>query len=129
MVRIACSTPRALRTDEIPRLIEEYKIATRNSREAGFDMVEIHAAHGYLLHQFMSEESNFRTDQYGGSLENRARLTLEIVDAVISEWDAAHVGIRISPMGIFNGLDNRRHFHKIRTCAGNDGDNHGNCFN
>ena len=107
MVRIACSTPRALRTDEIPRLIEEYKIATRNSREAGFDMVEIHAAHGYLLHQFMSEESNFRTDQYGGSLENRARLTLEIVDAVISEWDAAHVGIRISPMGIFNGLDDQ----------------------
>ena len=105
MVRIACDTPRALRTDEIPRLIEEYKIATRNSREAGFDMVEIHAAHGYLLHQFMSEESNFRTDQYGGSLENRARLTLEVVDAVISEWDAAHVGIRISPLGIFNGLN------------------------
>ncbi|HWR96082.1 MAG TPA: N-ethylmaleimide reductase [Arenimonas sp.] len=105
MVRVACSTPRALRTDEIPRLIEEYRIATRNSRAAGFDMVEIHAAHGYLLHQFMSEESNFRTDQYGGSLENRARLCLEVVDAVIGEWDGAHVGIRISPLGIFNGLN------------------------
>ncbi|HWS40115.1 MAG TPA: N-ethylmaleimide reductase [Arenimonas sp.] len=103
--RVACDTPRALRTDEIPRLIEEYKIATRNSRAAGFDMIEIHAAHGYLLHQFMSVESNFRTDQYGGSLENRARLTLEVLDAVISEWDAAHVGIRISPLGIFNGLN------------------------
>jgi N-ethylmaleimide reductase len=107
MVRIACSTPRALRTDEIPRLLEEYRIATRNSREAGFDMVEIHAAHGYLLHQFMSVESNFRDDQYGGSLENRARLTLEVVDAVIGEWDGAHVGIRISPLGIFNGLDDQ----------------------
>lgn len=105
MVRIACSTPRALGTDEIPRLLEEYRVATRNARAAGFDMVEIHAAHGYLLHQFMSEESNFRTDQYGGSLENRARLTLEVVDAVIGEWDAAHVGIRISPLGVFNGLN------------------------
>jgi N-ethylmaleimide reductase len=94
-----------LRTDEIPRLLEEYRVATRNARAAGFDMVEIHAAHGYLLHQFMSEESNFRTDQYGGSLENRARLCLEVVDAVIGEWDAAHVGIRISPLGIFNGLN------------------------
>jgi N-ethylmaleimide reductase len=105
MVRIACSTPRALRTDEIPRLLEEYRVATRNSRAAGFDMVEIHAAHGYLLHQFMSQESNFRTDQYGGSLENRARLCLEVVDAVIGEWSADRVGIRISPLGIFNGLD------------------------
>jgi N-ethylmaleimide reductase len=105
MVRIACSTPRALRTDEIPRLLEAYRVATRNSRAAGFDMVEIHAAHGYLLHQFMSEESNFRTDQYGGSLENRARLCLDVVDAVIGEWRADRVGIRISPLGIFNGLD------------------------
>ena len=72
--RVPCSTPRALRTDEIPRLLEEYRHATRCAREAGFDMVEIHAAHGYLLHQFMSAERNFRTDQYGGSLENRARL-------------------------------------------------------
>ena len=103
--RVPCSTPRALRTDEIPRLLEEYRHATRCAREAGFDMVEIHAAHGYLLHQFMSAESNFRTDQYGGSLENRARLCLETVDAVIGEWDAAHVGIRISPLGIFNGLN------------------------
>ena len=103
--RVPCSTPRALRTDEIPRLLEDYRHATRCAREAGFDLVEIHAAHGYLLHQFMSEESNFRTDQYGGSLENRARLCLEVVDAVIGEWDAAHVGIRISPLGIFNGLN------------------------
>lgn len=105
MVRVACSTPRALAIDEMPRLIEDYRMATRNSRKAGFDMVEIHAAHGYLLHQFMSADSNFRTDAYGGTMENRARLCLQVVDAVIAEWDAARVGIRISPLGIFNGLN------------------------
>ena len=73
--------------------------------EAGFDLAEIHGAHGYLLHQFMSADSNHRTDEYGGSLENRARLTLEVLDAVIGAWDAHHVGIRISPLGVFNGLD------------------------
>ncbi len=105
MVRAACSTPRALAIEEVPRLLEDYRLATRNAREAGFDLVEIHGAHGYLLHQFMSADSNFRTDVYGGSLENRARMCLEVVDAVIGEWDAAHVGIRISPLGIFNGLN------------------------
>ena len=103
--RVACDTPRALRLDEIPGLLQDYAKATENSREAGFDMVEIHAAHGYLLHQFQSAESNHRDDIYGGSLENRARLTLEVVDAVIAAWDAGHVGIRISPLGIFNGLN------------------------
>jgi N-ethylmaleimide reductase len=103
--RVACDTPRALRLDEIPGLLEDYRTATINSREAGFDLVEIHAAHGYLLHQFQSAESNKRDDIYGGSLENRARLTLEVVDAVVGAWDAARVGIRISPLGIFNGLN------------------------
>ena len=68
-------------------------------------MVEIHAAHGYLLHQFQSTESNDRSDAYGGSLENRARLTLEVLDAVIAAWEPGRVGIRISPMGNFNALD------------------------
>jgi len=103
--RVSCDTPRALRLDEIPGLLQDYAKATENSREAGFDLVEIHAAHGYLLHQFQSAESNKRDDIYGGSLENRARLTLEVVDAVIGAWDAAHVGIRISPLGTFNGLN------------------------
>ncbi|RZU38301.1 N-ethylmaleimide reductase [Fluviicoccus keumensis] len=103
--RVACDTPRALRTDEIPGLIETYRQATINAREAGFDLVEVHAAHGYLLHQFQSAVSNHRDDAYGGCLENRARLTLEVVDACIAAWDAAHVGIRISPLGTFNGLD------------------------
>ena len=103
--RINCPTPRALETAEIADVIDDYRRATRNAREAGFDFVEIHAAHGYLLHQFSSASSNERTDGYGGSLENRARLTLEVLDAVIDEWDAAHVGIRISPIGSFNGLE------------------------
>lgn len=102
--RVNCSTPRALELSEIPALLETYRVATRHSREAGFDMVEVHAAHGYLLQQFQSAESNVRTDQYGGSLENRARLTLEVLDAVIETWDAGHVGIRISPIGNFNAL-------------------------
>ena len=98
-------TPRALTTEEIARVVEDYRRATANARRAGFDMVEIHGANGYLLQQFMSASSNARTDAYGGSLENRARFPLEVVDAVVSEWDAQHVGIRISPMIKFGGLD------------------------
>ncbi|WP_145544382.1 alkene reductase [Yersinia frederiksenii] len=105
-VRIPCSTPRALETEEIPGIINDFRQATANAREAGFDYVELHAAHGYLLHQFMSPASNQRTDQYGGSIENRTRLTLEVVDATAAEWGAEHIGIRISPLGPFNGLDN-----------------------
>ncbi len=104
-MRVPCSTPRALRTEELPRVVEDFRQATRHARAAGFDMAEIHAAHGYLLAQFLSAESNFRDDAYGGSLQNRARLCLEVLDAVIGEWDAGHVGIRISPLGVFNGLD------------------------
>ncbi|RJS45146.1 N-ethylmaleimide reductase [Nocardioides cavernaquae] len=104
LTRAECPTPRALTVEEIAAVVEDYRVATRNAREAGFDLVEIHGAHGYLLHQFLSADSNFRTDAYGGSLENRARLMLEVLDAVIDEWDAAHVGIRISPIGSFNGL-------------------------
>lgn len=100
-----CSTPRALETAEIEDLIEDFRRATDNARRAGFDLVEVHAAHGYLLHQFLSPNANHRSDRYGGSIENRARIVLEVVDAVVAEWAAAHVGIRISPLGTFNGLD------------------------
>ncbi|MGE4801294.1 alkene reductase [Yersinia hibernica] len=105
-VRVPCSTPRALETHEIPGIINDFRQATANAREAGFDYIELHAAHGYLLHQFMSPASNQRSDQYGGSIENRTRLTLEVVDATAAEWGAEHIGIRISPLGPFNGLDN-----------------------
>ncbi|MFI8416431.1 alkene reductase [Serratia sp. NPDC078593] len=105
-VRVPTSTPRALETEEIPGIINDFRQATANARDAGFDFVELHAAHGYLLHQFMAPASNQRTDQYGGNIENRTRLTLDVVDASINEWGAEHIGIRISPLGPFNGLDN-----------------------
>lgn len=101
--RVNCPIPRALELDEIPRVIEDFRRATVNARAAGFDAVEIHGAHGYLLHQFLAADSNLRTDSYGGSLENRARLMLEVTDAVIGAWSADRVGVRISPIGSFNG--------------------------
>ena len=105
MYRANCPTPRALETEEIPRLVEDYAAATRNAREAGFDLVEIHAAHGYLLHQFLSASANERTDEYGGSPAARDRLLFEVVDAVSAAWSADRVGVRISPIGAFNGLE------------------------
>ncbi|QIX28101.1 N-ethylmaleimide reductase [Nocardioides sp. JQ2195] len=105
VVRANCPTPRALTTDELPRLVDDYRRSARNAREAGFDLVEVHAAHGYLLHQFLAETSNHRTDEYGGSLANRARLLLGVVDAIAGEIGADRVGVRLSPVGSFNGLD------------------------
>ncbi len=104
-VRVNCSQPRALTLAEIPVLIQTYCDATVNARKADFDFVEVHAAHGYLLQQFQAAESNQRSDAYGGSLENRARLTLEVLDAVIAAWEPGRVGVRISPMGSFNALE------------------------
>jgi N-ethylmaleimide reductase len=104
-VRADCPTPHALSVDEIRGVVAEYRAATGNARAAGFDLVELHGAHGYLLHQFMSAESNHRDDEYGGSLVNRARLTLEVIDATIDAWSPERVGIRLSPLGVFNGLD------------------------
>ena len=103
--RADCPTPHALTVAEIADVVADYRRATANAQAAGFDYAEIHAAHGYLLHQFASADSNLREDQYGGSIENRARLTLEVLDAVIESWAAEHVGIRISPVGSFNGLE------------------------
>lgn len=95
--RVPCSPPRALERVELPGLVDAYAMASRRARQAGFDGVEIHAAHGYLLQQFLCSGSNQRTDDYGGSIENRARLCLEVVDAVCGEWAADRVGIRIFP--------------------------------
>ena len=99
-----CVTPRALETQEIPRLIEDYKIAAKCAMQAGFDGVEIHAANGYLLQQFLGQKTNFRTDQYGGSLENRARLVLEISQAIVEIWGGDRVGIRFSPVSPANDM-------------------------
>ncbi|KAJ8758557.1 hypothetical protein K2173_000278 [Erythroxylum novogranatense] len=89
--------PRRLRTDEIPSIINDFRTAARHAIEAGFDGVEIHGAHGYLIDQFLKDQINDRTDQYGGSLENRCRFALEVVEAVVDEIGADKVGIRLSP--------------------------------
>ncbi|XP_028548930.1 putative 12-oxophytodienoate reductase 8, partial [Dendrobium catenatum] len=91
------STPRRLRTDEIPHIVNDFRVAARNAIEAGFDGVEIHAAHGYLLEQFLKDGANDRTDEYGGSMENRCRFILEIVEKLVDEIGAGRVGIRLSP--------------------------------
>lgn len=98
------STPRALETDEIPALIDDYRQAAKRAKRAGFDMVEVHAANAYLLQQFMATGSNKRNDRYGGSVVNRARLVLEVVDAVSQEIGADRVGIRLSPFIEIFGL-------------------------
>ncbi|XP_031389700.1 12-oxophytodienoate reductase 2-like [Punica granatum] len=91
------SPPRCLRTDEIPEIVNHFRLAARNAMEAGFDGVEIHGAHGYLIDQFMKDQVNDRTDQYGGSLENRCRFALEIIKVVSDEIGPDRVGIRLSP--------------------------------
>ncbi|MCM5705195.1 alkene reductase [Larsenimonas salina] len=102
--RADASTPRAIETGEIPGLIDEYRQAAVRAKRAGFDMVEVHAANAYLLQQFMATGSNQRTDDYGGSLENRARLPLEVVDAVCEVFGPGRVGLRISPFIEIFGL-------------------------
>jgi len=97
-------TPRALETDEIPGIVESFRAGAANARAAGFDGVEIHGANGYLLDQFLRDKTNRRTDRYGGSLENRARLVIEVTEAVASVWGADRVGIRFSPTHPFNDM-------------------------
>lgn len=92
-------TPRALETAEIPGIVEAYRKGAENAKRAGFDGVEIHGANGYLLDQFLQDSTNKRNDIYGGSIENRARLMLEVTDAVISVWGAGRVGMHLAPRG------------------------------
>jgi 2,4-dienoyl-CoA reductase-like NADH-dependent reductase (Old Yellow Enzyme family) len=92
-------TPRALDRDEIPGVVAAYKLGAENAERAGFDGVEIHGANGYLLDQFLQDITNRRTDHYGGSIENRARLLLEVTDAVVSVWGAGRVGMHLAPRG------------------------------
>lgn len=90
-------TPRALETEEIADIVEAYRHGAENAKAAGFDGVEIHGANGYLLDQFLQDSTNQRQDQYGGSIENRARLLLEVTDAAIGVWGAGRVGVHLSP--------------------------------
>jgi N-ethylmaleimide reductase len=107
-------TPRALETDEIPGIVADYARATENARAAGFDGVEIHAANGYLIDQFLKDKTNLRTDRYGGSVENRVRFLREVTEAVVGAWSADRVGIRFSPVSPANDIadsDARTVFH------------------
>jgi len=97
-------TPRALETEEIPEIVAQYSRAAKLAMDAGFDGVEIHAANGYLIDQFIRDGSNKRKDQYGGSLENRLRFLKEVTDAVTTAIGAAKVGVRISPENTFNDM-------------------------
>lgn len=105
--KMPMEVPRALRLDEIPGIVENYRMAAANALAAGFDGVEIHAANSYLLDQFMHTSSNNRTDEYGGSIENRCRLTLEVTDAVCAEIGAKRTGIRLAPSNIRYGMDDK----------------------
>ncbi|WP_413805786.1 alkene reductase [Streptomyces sp. OE57] len=102
--RVPYVTPRPLETDEIAGIVDQYRQAAVNAREAGFDGVELHAANGYLIDQFLQDNANHRTDRYGGSVENRARLLLEVLDALSEAVGAARVGVRLSPSSTFQDM-------------------------
>ena len=96
--------PRALETDEIPGLVAEFRRAAERAMEAGFDGVELHSANGYLTDQFLQDGSNVRTDAYGGSIANRARFLIEVVEAMVAVWGGNRTAVRLSPSGQFGGI-------------------------
>src|ERR1700730_12056690 len=98
------SPHRALETTEIAVIIEQYRTAAVNAKRAGFDGVEVMAANGHLIDQFLQDDSNKRTDRYGGSIENRARLLVEVIQTLAEVWGADRVGVRLAPSGTFNGM-------------------------
>ncbi|HEY0181793.1 MAG TPA: alkene reductase [Rhodopila sp.] len=102
--RVDFPIPRKLAIGDIPPIVESFAQATRNARAAGFDGVELHGANGYLQDQFLQDVSNRRSDAYGGSITNRARLMMETVEAMVAAWDASHVGVRLSPASTLYGM-------------------------
>ncbi len=108
--------PRALETAEVSAVVEDYRRAAARAKAAGFDGVEIHAANGYLIDQFLQSKTNQRTDQYGGSVENRCQFLKEVVEAVLTVWPANRVGVRLSPNGNFNDMG-APDFHETFTHA------------
>jgi len=108
--KIPYVVPRALETDEIAGVVEEYRHAAQNAKEAGFDGVEIHGANGYLLDLFLQSCSNVRTDKYGGTFENRFRIVAEVVEAVLTVFPASRVGIRLAPNGAFSSMGSADNF-------------------
>jgi N-ethylmaleimide reductase len=102
--KVDLETPRALETSEIPEIIEQFRFGAANAKQAGFDGIELHGAFGYLIDQFLQDGSNQRQDEYGGSIENRARFLLEVVEAVTQVWGNNYVGIKLSPSNTFYGM-------------------------
>ena len=102
--KVAMETPHALEKHEISEIVEQFRSGAENAKVAGFDGIELHGAFGYLIDQFLQDGSNQRTDEYGGSIENRARFLLEVVEAVSSVWGADRVGIKLSPSNTFYGM-------------------------
>lgn len=102
--KVSLETPRALETKEIAEIVEQFRQGAKNALAAGFDGIELHGAFGYLIDQFLQDGSNQRTDEYGGSIENRSRFLLEVVEAVASVWGENRVGIKLSPSNTFYGM-------------------------
>ncbi|MEO1763627.1 MAG: alkene reductase [Cyanobacteria bacterium J06629_18] len=96
--------PRALETAEVSQVVEDYRQAAANAKQAGFDGVEIHGANGYIIDEFLQSKTNHRSDKYGGSVENRYRFLKEIVESILTVWDAGRVGVRLSPNGNYNDM-------------------------
>jgi N-ethylmaleimide reductase len=120
-------TPRALETAEVAAVVEDYRQAARRAREAGFDGIEVHAANGYLINQFLDSRSNQRTDQYGGSVENRFRFLKEVVEAALTVWPADRVAVRLSPNGIYNDMG-APDFRETYTHAARELNAYGLCY-
>ncbi len=102
--KLPYEVPRALETHEVAAVVEDYRRAAERAKAAGFDGIEIHAANGYLINQFLDSKTNLRTDEYGGSVENRFRFLKEITEAILTVWPADRVGVRLSPNGNFNDM-------------------------
>jgi N-ethylmaleimide reductase len=103
--RVPHETPRALELNEIAQIVADYRKAAENAKQAGFDGIEIHAANGYLLQQFLEDKTNHRTDRYGSAIENRARLLFEVVNAVSEVWPIDRIGVRLSPFSHVGDVD------------------------
>jgi N-ethylmaleimide reductase len=110
--------PRALETAEIPRVVADYRRAAERAKQAGFDGVELHAANGYLIDQFIQSKTNHRTDEYGGSVENRYRFLKEVIEAVTSVWPAQRVGVRLSPNSPYNDMGSPDYREQFTFVAG-----------
>jgi N-ethylmaleimide reductase len=111
-------TPRALETAEIAGIVEDYRRGAKNARAAGFDGVELHGANGYLVDQFLRDGANRRTDRYGGSAANRARFLFEVIEALVGEWGAERVGVRLSPTNPFNDISDSNPSATFATAVG-----------